>query len=238
MAESTPEHQWRISSEESNTFLAHLLLLFVRPFVQLYQRKRLCPFYERMKGDGDKDEEDILRLHRPPPQETLLEHCLQAILSHSTVEEQCAVLLNAPTLPLFSRWLSSIHSILHWATYLSSTTSLPKLALNVADLFRIIAAHPDNARIKSLIGKIISNFSLHLPMHQVGRRMIRAENHKLFLLKRQIYYWSEHCQDDWSLFSIRQSSSRAGLEFWQPGNNIQTFWWELPWGSGWWRWRS
>ena len=37
------------------------------------------------------------------PQETLLEHCLQAILSHSTVEEQCAVLLSAPTLPLFSR---------------------------------------------------------------------------------------------------------------------------------------
>merc|ERR1719289_164840 len=66
-------------------------------------------------------------------QETLLEHCLQAILSHSTVEEQCAVLLSAPTLPLFSR---------------------------------IIAAHPDNARIKSLIGKIISNFSLHEPMHQ------------------------------------------------------------------------
>jgi len=66
-------------------------------------------------------------------QETLLEHCLQAILSHSTVEEQCAVLLSAPTLPLFSR---------------------------------IIAAHPDNARIKSLIGKIISNFSLHQPMHQ------------------------------------------------------------------------
>ena len=68
-----------------------------------------------------KDEDDILRLHRPP-QETLLEHCLQAILSHSTVEEQCAVLLNAPTLPLFSRWLSSIHS-----TDLSPTASLPNL---------------------------------------------------------------------------------------------------------------
>ena len=32
MAESTPEHQWRISSKESNTFLAHLLLLLVRPW--------------------------------------------------------------------------------------------------------------------------------------------------------------------------------------------------------------
>ena len=42
-------------------------------------------------------------VHHCHPQETLLEHCLQAILSHSTVEEQCAVLLSAPTLPLFSR---------------------------------------------------------------------------------------------------------------------------------------
>ena len=120
-----------------------------------------------MKGDGDKDEDDILRLHRPP-QETLLEHCLQAILSHSTVEEQCAVLLNAPTLPLFSRWLSSI--LLRAITY----CIIAKLAFNVAALFRIIAAHPDNARIKSLIGKIISNFSLHLPMHQVGKVMIKS----------------------------------------------------------------
>ena len=32
MAESTPEHQWRISFKESNTFLAHLLLLLVRPW--------------------------------------------------------------------------------------------------------------------------------------------------------------------------------------------------------------
>ena len=54
------------------------------------------------------------------------------------------------------------------------TASLPKLTFNVAALVRIIAAHPDNARIKSLIGKIISNFSLHLPMHQVGKMMIKS----------------------------------------------------------------
>ena len=33
-----------------------------------------------------------------------------------------------------------------------------------------------------------------------GTMMIK--NHKLSLLKRQIYHWSEQCQDDWSLFSI------------------------------------
>ena len=64
-------------------------------------------------------------------QETLIEYCLQALLSHSTVEEQCSVLMESMTLPLFSL---------------------------------IIAAHPDNARIKSLIGKILSNISLH-PRH-------------------------------------------------------------------------
>merc|ERR1711962_528767 len=66
-------------------------------------------------------------------QETLLEHCLQALLSHSTVGDQCHNLLTSPTLPLF---------------------------------LRIITAHPDNIRIKSLIGKILSNFSLHTQLHQ------------------------------------------------------------------------
>ena len=33
-------------------------------------------------------------------QETLVEYCLQALLSHSTVEEQCNQLVNA--LPLFN----------------------------------------------------------------------------------------------------------------------------------------
>jgi len=65
-------------------------------------------------------------------QETLLEHCLQALLSHSTVEEQCRILMESPTLPLFSR---------------------------------IVSAHPENARIKSLIGKILSNISLHPQLH-------------------------------------------------------------------------
>ena len=32
-------------------------------------------------------------------QETLIEYCLQALLSHSTVEEQCTEILNS--LPLF-----------------------------------------------------------------------------------------------------------------------------------------
>jgi len=66
-------------------------------------------------------------------QETLLEQCLQALLSHSTVEDQCTTLLSSPTLPLFSR---------------------------------ILAAYPENNRIKSIIGKIISNFCLHPKFHQ------------------------------------------------------------------------
>jgi len=66
-------------------------------------------------------------------QETLIEYCLQALLSHSTVEEQCKVLMESLALPLFSL---------------------------------VVDAHPDNARIKSLIGKILSNVSLHPQHHQ------------------------------------------------------------------------
>jgi len=66
-------------------------------------------------------------------QETLIEYCLQAILSHSTVEEQCSVLMESMALPLFTM---------------------------------VVEAHPDNARIKSLIGKILSNVSLHPSHHQ------------------------------------------------------------------------
>jgi len=64
-------------------------------------------------------------------QELLIEQCLQAILSHSTVEEQCSLLINSMLLPLFSL---------------------------------VIEAYPDNARIKSIIGKILSNLSLY-PQH-------------------------------------------------------------------------
>jgi pimeloyl-ACP methyl ester carboxylesterase len=64
-------------------------------------------------------------------QETLVEHCLQALLSHSTVEEQCTQLLTA--LPLFQM---------------------------------VLQAHPDNPRIKSLIGKILANISLYPQHHE------------------------------------------------------------------------
>jgi len=63
-------------------------------------------------------------------QEGLVEHCLQALLSHSTVEEQCPLLISA--LPL----------------------------LNM-----VIKEHPNNPRIKSLIGKILSNICLHSQHH-------------------------------------------------------------------------
>lgn len=63
-------------------------------------------------------------------QETLIEHCLQALLSHSTVESHCKLLLQA--CPLFSK---------------------------------ILKNHPDNPRIKSLIGKILANICLHEEHH-------------------------------------------------------------------------
>ena len=71
---------------------------------------------------------------------------------------------------------------------------------------RIIAAHPDNARIKSLIGKIISNFSLHEPMHQV-----KQPDQNVILPKI-------------THFSCRQSSSLAGSGSSPLGSNIQTCW--------------
>ena len=63
----------------------------------------------------------------------LMEYCLQALLSHSTISEQCQVIVESLTLPL---------------------------------LTLIIEAYPDNARIKSIIGKIISNISLHPQYHR------------------------------------------------------------------------
>jgi pimeloyl-ACP methyl ester carboxylesterase len=63
-------------------------------------------------------------------QETLIEHCLQALLSHSTVESHCKHLLQA--CPLFSK---------------------------------ILKNHPENPRIKSLIGKILANICLHEEHH-------------------------------------------------------------------------
>jgi len=66
-------------------------------------------------------------------EETLVEHCLQALLSHSTVEEQCSQIVSSLALPLFSK---------------------------------IIETHPDNPRIKSLIGKILSNISLYPDYHK------------------------------------------------------------------------
>jgi len=63
-------------------------------------------------------------------QETLIEYCLQALLSHSTVEEQCAQLI--ASLPTFNM---------------------------------ILQAHPNNPRIKSLIGKILANICLYPEHH-------------------------------------------------------------------------
>jgi len=67
-------------------------------------------------------------------QETIVEHCLQALLSHSTVEEQCSVMVNSLILPLFTK---------------------------------VILAHPDNPRLKSLVGKILSNISLFPAYHEL-----------------------------------------------------------------------
>ena len=63
----------------------------------------------------------------------MIEYCLQALLSHSTIAEQCQVIVESLTLPL---------------------------------LTLVIEAYPDNARIKSIIGKIISNISLHPQYHK------------------------------------------------------------------------
>jgi len=66
-------------------------------------------------------------------EETLIEYCLQALLSHSTVEEQCSLILSSLALPLF---------------------------------YRIVKSHPENPRIKSLIGKILSNLALYPQYHK------------------------------------------------------------------------
>jgi len=66
-------------------------------------------------------------------EETLIEYCLQALLSHSTVEEQCSLILSSLALPLF---------------------------------YRIVESHPNNPRIKSLIGKIMSNLALYPQYHK------------------------------------------------------------------------
>lgn len=63
-------------------------------------------------------------------QETLIEYCLQALLSHSTVEEQCEQLVNY--LPLFNM---------------------------------VLQAHPNNVRMKCLIGKILANICLYPQNH-------------------------------------------------------------------------
>jgi hypothetical protein len=87
--------------------------------------------------DSDISDEFFRESHHlhtiPTPQideETLIENCLQAMLSHSTVEEQCTHILEA--LPLFNM---------------------------------ILKAHPNNPRIKSLLGKILANLSLHKQHH-------------------------------------------------------------------------
>lgn len=59
--------------------------------------------------------------------ETIVEYCLQALLSHSTVESHCNTMLRTPMLPLF---------------------------------VRIVNEFPCNAKIKSVIGKILANMSL------------------------------------------------------------------------------
>lgn len=79
-----------------------------------------------------RDSHHIHSIPRPQvSQSDLIEHCLQALLSHSTVEGQVPLLLNS--LPLFNM---------------------------------VIKEHPNNPRIKSLIGKIISNICLHPQYHQ------------------------------------------------------------------------
>jgi len=66
-------------------------------------------------------------------QELMIEYCLQALLSHSTISEQCQVIVESLTLPL---------------------------------LTLVCEAFPDNVRIKSIIGKILSNISLHPEYHR------------------------------------------------------------------------
>ena len=66
-------------------------------------------------------------------QETLVEYCLQALLSHSTVVDQCQVIIDSKTLQV---------------------------------LTLVVQAYPHNPRIKSIIGKILSNISLHPEFHK------------------------------------------------------------------------
>jgi len=80
-----------------------------------------------------RESHHIRSIPRPSiSQETIVEHCLQALLSHSTLKEQCMVMVNSFALPLFTK---------------------------------VIYAHPNNPRLKSLIGKILSNFSLFPSNH-------------------------------------------------------------------------
>jgi len=81
-----------------------------------------------------RDSHQIKSIPRPSiSQETIIEHCLQALLSHSTVEDQCSVLVTSLALPLFTK---------------------------------VVHAHPNNPRIKSLVGKILANISLHPAHHE------------------------------------------------------------------------
>jgi len=81
-----------------------------------------------------RDSHHIRSIPRPSiSQETIVEHCLQALLSHSTVEEQCTVIVSSQALPLFGK---------------------------------VVLTYPANARIKSLVGKILSNVSLHSTHHE------------------------------------------------------------------------
>jgi len=81
-----------------------------------------------------RESHHIKSIPRPSiSQETIVEHCLQALLSHSTVEDQCAVLITSLALPLFTK---------------------------------VVLAHPNNPRIKSLVGKILSNIALYPSHHE------------------------------------------------------------------------
>ncbi len=85
-------------------------------------------------NEFNRDSHHILAvaLRKRYSERSLIEFCLQALLSHSTVETHCQKMIDLEVLPVFSK---------------------------------IVRDHPNNAMIKSLIGKILANLSLHEGTH-------------------------------------------------------------------------
>lgn len=109
--------------------------------IEFFTTTALDQYVEQADDDSLWDSDISFEFHREShhihsiprsqiSQETLVEYCLQALLSHSTVDSHCTYLLEA--CPLFSK---------------------------------LLKIHPDNPRIKSLIGKILANISLHEENH-------------------------------------------------------------------------